>query len=465
MGKLPQVFVSDVERIGDLPPGGKLPKVQIGKASREIQATTGTATGEAVPSLLSPVPRDQGQTLSQIIEANDNATAPVLLFHELTGPEHRQVVLGGRALPFRGSLKFAGDMRLESTPYVGYPRVNQSVLGAQEQGTEMNGEWHDRFLLDPSTTSAVLRASAESSTPGEVAFARTEIRTARDLCVLFDDIRVSGRLLRVTWMHIKRLGRIATFEQDWQNPHDVKWRMKFDWIGRDDQVGLPSPTRTSLVGIAKALNTGYVDLHTATNFDGVGALDPGFADRIDTVVGRVRNTIDNLGDAIEARLSSVSNTADALRRVLSLAADARDGAQDVIDSLNDTVAASMLAGSVARQDVDSTSGVFRGRESLSDFLGIDPGDQIAAACQQMGAIRAARALRHIAARQRQQAIRDLDNEVIAIVHLREQEDLRDIATQWYGTPDDWNAIRTFNGLSSSTAPPGTLILVPASRSP
>jgi len=461
----PTVFVSDVERIGDFPPGGKLPKVAIGKATRDPQVTFGAASGEAVQPLLSPIVRDQQLTFAQLVE-NMSDAAPALVIHELTGPDNRQVALAGRALPFRGSLKFIGEMRLEGTPYVGYPKVNQTVLGAQEQDTEMNGEWHDRFLLDPSEVSAVLRASVDSPDAGTIALARTELRTARDLCILFDDILVSGRLLRVSWAHIQRLGRLAIFEQDWQNLHDVKWRMKFEWVGRDDQVGLPSPTRSTIVGLAQALSSGYVDLHQATNFDDVADLvDAGYADQLDTLIGKARATIDNIGSAVETRISAATNALDAVRRSLSLATEVRDQAQNVIDSINETVAAALFTAGAVRGSGDGFTSAIQSPGAFADFTGIDPGQQIAAACQLLGAVRAARALKHIAARQRFQVLRNLESDVIAIVRLRTQEDLRDLAKQWYGTPDAWDEIRSFNGLTTSVVPAGTLIFIPTLRTP
>lgn len=460
MGKLPTVTISDIQRIGDLPPDGKIPKTVAAP-----KVTLGEATGEGVPSLLSPVVRDQKLAFSQLIEKMSDA-APTLVIHELSGPDNRQVALAGRALPFRGSLKFIGEMRVEGTPYVGYPKVNQTVLGAQEQDTEMNGEWHDRFLLDPDEVSAVLRASVDSPDPGTIALSRTELRTARDLCILFDDIRVSGRLLRVSWMHLQRLGRLTIFEQDWQNPHDVKWRMKFEWVGRDDQVGLPSPTRSTLVGLAQALSTGYVDLHQATNFDDVSDLmDAGYADSVDAAVGRMRATIDNIGSSIETRVSAATNALDSVRRALALATEVRDQAQNLIDSINEAVYAAMFTAGAVKNTGDGITSAVQSPAAFVDFTGIEPGDQIAAACQAIGATRAARALKHTAARQRLQTLRSLESDVVAIVHLRAQEDLRDLSQQWYGTPDDWDQIRSFNGLSSSVAPAGALIFVPTLRAP
>jgi hypothetical protein len=45
--------------------------------------------------------------------------------------------------------------------------------------------------------------------------------------------------------------------------------------------------------------------------------------------------------------------------------------------------------------------------------------------------------------------------------MKAQQDLRDLAQRWYGSPDDWNEIRTFNNFSSSVVPAGTVVFIPA----
>jgi len=355
-------------------------------------------------------------------------------------------------------------MRLENTPYTGYTKVNQTVLGAIESDQEMNGEWHDRYLLDPDEVSAVLRSPSANPGEGTIGLTRTELRSARDLCVLFDDIRLAGRLLRVSWLHLQRLGRLAMFEQDWQNPHDVKWRMKFSWVGIDDDVGLPSPVRPSITGLAQALSTGYTSLHDATNFDALPNLEPSFADGVDAIVGRMQATIASIGDAAESRVSGATQTFDAVRRGISLAGQARDQAQQLLDALDATTYSAMVTSSAIQSAGVNATGLV-GQGGLRIFEGMSPGDHIVAACQAVAAIRAARAMKHVAARERFRMLRSIESDVVAIVTIGADEDLRDIAAQWYGTPDEWDEIRKFNGLASSSAPVGSLIFVPSLGAP
>lgn len=445
------------------------PNVTIGKATSQVTPSTspgvtfGKATGEtqgpAAPQRVA-APRDNkivlGDAITQVAPA-----APTLTIVELTGTR-RTIALRSRALPFRGSIKFVSEQRIDEGEYVGFPRINQTVLGAKENETEMNGEWHDRFISDPNGGFAmadVSRAIVDASLGDAIDVQVDGLRTARDLCDLFEDLVYSARPLRVTWLHLRRIGRMSKFEQDWQNPHDVKWKATFKWIGRDEQLGLPSPARSSLVGISDALNAGYTDLHEGTNFDDLTDLDPGFADEVDIGVGRIQRSILDIADNIETRIGSVTNSIDAIQRVATIATLIRDQTRDLIDLVDGIVSPAIV---LVTTPNTVTPGATPDPELLADA---DPGAALAAAVQKRAAIRVARALRHIAARQRFKAVRSLDSDVLAIVVLKDQQDLRELARDWYGNPDEWEQIRKFNHFESSVQPAGTVAFIPTLRAP
>ena len=457
MPKLPKVTIGKPTSSAPRSSGGG-PKVTLGVARGGTpSAALGTATGQGatplrVPGVTPSAGGVQRLTLQQAIE-QAGTDVPALVIEELTGFK-RRVVLRARGLPFQGSMKFATELDVEESKYVGFPRINQTVLSVHDKETEMNGYWHERYMDDGAIESSAAVNEPLDDGSSAINVVSNGIRTPVEACELFDDITRRASVVRVTWNHIARVGRLCTFEQDWTNLHDVKWRMLFKWIGKDDKVGAISPARTSLVGISAAFSAAFADAKDATAFDSLAdQLDTSFADKVDTVVGRAQRTVSDIADTVEQRFAAASDSADAIRRVTTLATFARDHAQDLIDALNGTVAAAMItASAIQSTTLDRT---------LATLTDVDPGDQIAAACQQMGAIRAARALKHVAARQRRDALRNLDNNVIAIVKMKAQQDLRDLAQRWYGSPDDWNEIRTFNNFSSSVVPAGTVVFIPA----
>lgn len=461
----------------------KLPEVTVGRATGQTPERSNTptvafgrATGE--PASVNEIPRPQVSRNTLVFGAAETQlgpAAPSLAIRELTGAR-RQILLSQRALPYQGSIRFVSEMDIDEQKLVGYPRISQTVLGAKENETEMTGCWKDRFLGDVSEDNAMAIVRSEKPatfTDGalNVGFRRSSLTTARDLCDLFEDIVYSARVLRVTWMHLRRLGRMAKFEQNWLNPHDVEWKCTFKWIGRDEQIGLPSPAQSNLVGLSSALSSSYTDLQTSTNFDGVD-LNPSVADAIDIGVGKIKRSILEVSETIETRVGAIPDTIAALRRSTSIAALVRDQAHNLIETIDGTVAAAMIIPGVpGARDLQALVG--RGGEQVLRVVDkitgveaqalVDPGASIAVACQSRAAVASARRVKHTAARQRLAALRAVDDDVIAVVLLKESHDLRDVAREQYGNPDDWDQIRRFNGLRSSSAPPGTVIFVPVVR--
>lgn len=449
-----------------------LPKVTVGQATaqRPLDATLGRATGQSQQTLLNVRPPvTKSLSLQEAIEAD--VSPPTLVITELTG--HQRVVqLRGRALPYRPNFKFTAEQRIDEGEYTGFPRINQTVLGARERDVEINGTWKDRFLGDPSEGP---QASVEDFIPDGVSISSdsplssfSPLLTARDLVTIFEDILYSGRPLRVKWLHIRRIGRLCIFEHNWLNEHDVEWKMTFKWISRDEQVSLPSPARTTLHGIASEFNAAYTDVHEATNFDGLDDLDPGFADRIDAGVGRLQGAISDIEGTVETRANSVSDLTASLLRATTIATYVRDRAQDLIDSLDEVVYPAMIAAQDPKTIVptglsfDALTDIDLGQSGqlIETMLDVDPGAAITAACQNRAAVRLARKMRHVAARQRFSALRQLEADSIAVIVLRDQQDLRDIALEWYGNAEDWEQIRRANGLSTVSPPAGTIIYVP-----
>lgn len=459
----------------------KIPTVTLGTPTAQRtsnpQATFGTATGINAPTLLNVTPPQKvNRSLAQAIEQSE-IDAPVITIAELTG-QRRVITLRGRALPYRGSLKFTSQQRIDEGEYTGFPRVNHTVLGGRELDTEMNGVWKDRFLGDESAGSDQ-QASAfiEDFVPDGVSVpvdsplsAFNKLLSARDLCLLFESLAYEGPPLRFKWLHIRRIGRLEKFEQDWQNPHDVAWKMTFKWISRDEQVGLPSPAQTTLTGLADAFKAGAVDVHEATNFDDLDDLDPRFADTIDIGVGKIEAAIAEVEDTIENRVQAIGDATSALRRVTSIGVFLRDQAQQLIDALDEVVYPAMVAvkqpGTAVPTgfsfDVLTDVSLGKSGDFVESLTSVPPGAAISAACQNRAAARAARHLKHVAARQRFSAIRQLEADSIGVVTIRDGEDLRDVAATFYGDSADWEQIRSYNELSTVSPPIGTVVFVPAS---
>jgi hypothetical protein len=405
---------------------GRTPTVTIGQA---------TGTGQKIPKVT--VGRAYGQT--------DNGAA-AFTFKELTGPDQRTVRLTERALPYKG-VAFGISHRIDETDYPGFSQTSQQALGGKWDPTEIKGCWKTRFIGETSARMVEVGQAASEIVDGVEAISvdNSRLRTTEEVVALFEDIALKGQVLRVQWRHIVRVGRIEQFVPNWLTAHDCEWTIKFKWIGRDEDAGVPAlgGVGTGSLEFSQRMSAAFTNLYDKTALDGVD-LEPSLADRIDNRVGRIKRGILRAQEAARTRIESVTGTADALRRLMSISSLVRDEAATLIGELDGLSYAAMTA-----------------VEDPADLLTVPIGKMIQAACAIRQSVRAARSVKHLAARQRYDTLREMDAHVIAIVLLKQDEDCQALSMRFYGTPEEAARIRLFNALDSNTAPAGTIVIIPA----
>lgn len=432
----------------------------------------GQATGQPLNTSIGDVTAEPWQQASATPKVSINASASYgqedtgagsFAIREITGPDLREVVLRERALPYK-PIVFGGKHRIEETAYPGFPTKSQQALGAEENDSEFKGAWKTRFIGDMSSSAAMFRVTSASGTATidgteAIGIDSSQITDAATACEVLDDIRRKGQVCRVSWLHIVRVGRLEEFTQSWTTAHDVEWTMKWKWIGRDEDAGRPSPSSASLLAVSHDLSAGYVDLHDSTDFDGIASgLEPNIADQVDYRVGRIQRGVLELEDAIEQRASNAAAPADALRRALQLSTFLRDEAQALCDFIDQTVAPSLWLVVDTLRPIGAV--VASTPPAQRDLRGVTGGQAVAAGIALRAAAVAARALKHKAARQRFAAIRQLESNALAVVVLAQNEDLQDLSLRYYGTPEDAEIIRAFNGLDTFAPLAGTVVVVP-----
>jgi hypothetical protein len=160
--------------------------------------------------------------------ANDN----VMVVEELTG-QKRRVDLMGSGLPATPAA-WEGTNMVETTWYPGNGiDASQQVLGPRETPSAWAGHW-SRTKLGRSPANYY---SGEGASP-------TPIVSPIVLRDIFDSIRISGALLRVTWTRavsskttggtqsLVRVGRLTSFKMGHGYADDVDWEMLYTWKGR-----------------------------------------------------------------------------------------------------------------------------------------------------------------------------------------------------------------------------------------
>lgn len=387
---------------------------------------------------------------------------------ELTG-DRRILTLYGRAMPYR-PVSFETRHRVSTTAYGGFSQSTQQPLGAETGKTTVQGSWKNVYLSSPSgskgprssgSTGIATLVSGVKGTPDDSAISSADTTTAAGLCDIVDDITRKGQLVKVSWAHLVRIGRLVKFIQKWLDANDCEWEIEFDFIGRDESLKTGTPPVPSVSDTSQQASKAYRDVDDATSFDSVPDLDQSFASAIDTHVSALQQGVLALDDTVRSRVVGITTDLDSTRRAIAGCQFVEDTASGLIDELTGRVAATAVA-----FDASSVSlGVGVTSFTVSpyrDLRGADPGQVVSAAIAMAQTAAAARRLKNVCGRQRIALAKASEANVIAVVMIKEEEDLRDLALRYYGTADGWTTIRKFNGFPGSQVDPGTVVLIPSS---
>jgi hypothetical protein len=360
----------------------------------------------------------------------------VFTIRELSG-ERRTLNLGEAAQPYR-PFTLEGEQRLSTTWYPGSPVATAQVLGAKENQTVVRGFWKDRRLSRPGTDPG--NNDAPATLDG------TALITSVDLADAVDDIRRKGSLIEVVWLHVVRVGFIQRFQQSWHNQHDVEWELTFEWIAKDQDNQAVAFGRRE-VDMSETIRV------SATDVNGVGDLfatapdlSPAFLDEASVALNGLYEATLDLQVAVAGSVSGFLSPFDALRRMVA-------GLGFIV-----TDTAALLERQYARADGQMLM-LGTPNELLSDLTA---GEYASAMVTNRRVTRQARRTRHNAARAQAQAVRSIEPDLAATFSAREDDDLRQVSTRFYGTPDEWQRLARFNNLRSSKLRAGQVVMVPRS---
>lgn len=409
-----------------------------------------------------------------------------LIISELTGPRNT-LELRGRALPYR-PLPLEGGMRAEFTWYPGNPVATVQMLGADEKATTINGMWKDRFLRSISDIGVpiLVGRTAVATLNGR------QVADVRSLVRVVDGFRLRGQLLEFRWDEQIRHGILLRFRSTWQRREDVEWEMEFGWVSRGEPItpiafSPPIPN----IDISNRINDAIEGLRTV-------ATAP-FA-LVTTVSGEITNILevmssagaalnDIAGKATQAILSPLDVARSTLAAIQTVKAQA-DAMRDLMESVParamrqastiETLASRVVAGgtisttetTVQTQGGEATTvGVSvvgataalktTSRTQTSGIAAITHEEAIEAEAYRRSVKEEARSVRNIAAI-REQELEAQTTRVpnVTAFAVAEDDDLRDVATRFYGNPEEWKRLLTYNNLSTSKLSAGQILLVP-----
>lgn len=400
-----------------------------------------------------------------------------------SGAEIHTLVLKERALPYR-PVKISGKFRASITYYPGNPVATGQALGPEEMPTTFHGMWKDMFI----SAAAYNGASGSKSAPAT--FDGQPVPDVSTLVKIVDGIRRQGLLVQLTWDDIIRIGFLEQFTPEWHRRQDVGWEMEFNWLSQGepkkpsngppeaDLAGAKASLSDKLDELSKAIFESSEAFQTTISFpeirQNVGALEglslvaalsvQGIEDQINSDINTIATAIQSTADTVTAIANATLEPIDAAQRVLALWQVVQDSAAQMQDALESVVDQSLFSPTVSNPVVGSavvSGGIAASAASTSTMtLGAVMASHLAVRALKS----AARGIRHEAAEQslvvsHQTATPALIKAFIA----RDGQDLRFVSTAFYGTPDEWLPLMTFNQLTSSRLAAGQVVYVPQRR--
>lgn len=143
---------------------------------------------------------------------------------EELGGQKRTLTLRGSGLPLQGA-EWGGEQVVDTSWNPGSPVATQQVLGPTEMPSDWEGEWRTNRLA---ALPCLLSQGGGSD---------QTVTLADTLRGVMDDIRISGQLLRVTWVakpgrRLVRVGRLTKLRTPFERADDLRWTATFTWISR-----------------------------------------------------------------------------------------------------------------------------------------------------------------------------------------------------------------------------------------
>jgi len=360
-----------------------------------------------------------------------------------TGPR-RAVRLAGRGGPYEGTVTFSGTQRHEKTLYGGSPDASIQIQGPDEDGWSPQGMWSDRYMTGSAPTCVALLQTGQATPQNPQG---TQAQTAVQLAQFIDLIRREGQVVRVSYDVEVRYGVLVRFGWTPRPTMDrVEWQMEFVWSGRSGQPSVPAaPQRLGGQDFASGLSRAVSRLQDLTgtvqnlpgqfplNFQALQQLRAGV-----TQLGQLRDAAYNTLSAYAGQIQSALDTTQSL---LTTGADA----------IND---AANLAALTQQHS-------YRVLTGLADLGTVTAGQYVAAAAYARQVGEQARSIEDFGVEFLATAQANYLSDVVRIRPVRAGEDLRSIALDEYGNPQEWRAIAAYNGLRGpGDVLPGESVFIP-----
>lgn len=376
-------------------------------------------------------------------------TLPAFTIKTLDRSVNWTLILTGRALPYR-PITLEGTQELEVVWYPGFPQATAQALGPHEEKTTIKGFWKDRFLQYAAGDAPIAE------------FRGSGVDSAAQLIEDADSIRRLGYMVEVTWQNVKRIGFITKLTQSWHTIHDCEWEMEFTWTGREEvfiQSNLP-PVQ-NYTDYANRLTTALVDSGAYQS------ITAGIT-RLNSAVATANSATQDAATAMSLALGQIANATQALVNLSQNVATVAQAGAGAVSQATGILSGLSRSYTIIADAMDRNASAIKfgySQAALYRTGGNTFAAQLAADTEYSNATSALRGLAQESTALAQQSKTTETPAPDWIYVASDGDDLRRVATLYYGDPAAWVFLAEYNGLSSSLLVAGQQVNVPPAAQP
>lgn len=370
------------------------------------------------------------------------------------------LILTDRALPYM-PLSISGKQRAEFNWYPGNPQATVQMLGPEEGTITLKGFWKDKFIQG--TGAAQWVGSEVSELRAALGTANTQgasVASVVELVKIVDNMRRMGRRIKLAWDRLIRYGHIVGFTQTWQTTHYCEWELEFAVVALEEpRIESSNPSQPNLGDVAVQASQWVGDLATAKESYKPSAI---------VVAPELQVWLNDFDKQCFTASAYISGAASYSAQLVQLGPNTARSVMASVLGVGTTAARSVgtvldvaltevfAIGSFTAAGVSLVTG--ETNEFREDSLPF--GVQLGATSYQRQIRNATQSIAYSTAVSRWAMQQQLQDELKASFVAKQDTDLRDVSTQFYGTPDNWRDLLIYNGLTSSKLTAGQLIWVP-----
>ena len=374
---------------------------------------------------------------------------PAFTIKTLDRTANYSLVLTGRALPYR-PVTLEGTQELEVVWYPGFANATAQALGPHEEKTTIKGFWKDRFLQ----TVDVGTAPAQ--------FKGLDVNSAAELIEAADSFRRLGYQVQVTWQNVQRIGFITRLSQSWHTEHDCEWEIEFTWTGRQEQtIKSNLPPVQNYTDYANRLTTALLESGAYQSITaGLNTLN--------SAVATVNSGTQDFGTAISLALGQIANATQALVNLSQNVATAAQLGAGAVSQATGLLSGLSRSYTIVADALDRNESTIKFGYAQSALYATGENtfaSQLVADTQFSQTTNTLRGLAQQTTEWAKQA-QTVDTPAPDWIYVAsEGDDLRRVATLYYGDPAAWIRLAEYNGLSSSLLVAGQQVNVPPTQQP